>query len=366
MTTTAPARVPHHPRAGRDRGIDALRTAATAGVVGGHWLVTGLVVDGGGWRQASPLTAMPALAPVSWLLQTLGLFFFTGGFAATRSLSRRRDRAATAAPGPGGIARLLRWATGLLAFWAAALTVAALAGVPTGTLRTVAVLVVSPLWFLAPYLLLRAVTAPLIRLVDRTGPLIALPAVGVVAGCDAGLLPGWCAVPAAWSVPWVLGVALARGRRPAALPLLLAGAAGMAVLIGAAGYPASAVGVPGDGRSNLAPPSLLAVALAATQIGLFLLLRRATARPPHRRAPRAARRSLDRAALPIYLTHQSVLVAVAATASMMAGPGVPGLLSAPADPSWIGHRVAWLPFLTLVLAAVAGPWWRTPRRARAT
>lgn len=390
--------------AGRDRGIDVLRVLAATGVVGGHWLVTGLVAGAdGAWRQASPLTAMPALAPATWVLQTLGLFFFTGGFATARSHARRAtpppnpagpaaltarqaglaiprphpadtdtppaSPAGPAAPSsrrvrPSGMARLLRGVTALLAFWAAALSIAAIAGVPAGTLRTVAVLVVSPLWFLLPYLLLRAGTAPLIRLVDRAGPAIALPAVAVVAACDAGLLPPWCAVPTAWSVPWVLGVAVARGRPPAGLPLLLTGAAAMAVLIAVVGYPASAVGVPGDGRSNLAPPSLLAVALAAAQIGAFLLLRhRRTKRP---RPDRHTRASLERAALPIYLAHQSVLIVVVAASAALPGPPVPGLFTAPADPSWIVHRAAWLPFLALALAAVTRPRWRTPRRARAT
>jgi hypothetical protein len=340
--------------AGRDRGIDTVRAVATAGVVAGHWLVTGLVPgDDGAWRQASPLTAMPALAPVTWLLQTLGLFFFAGGFAAARS-SRRRSTTRS-----GATARLARWVAGLCGFWTVALAVAGIAGVPAGTLRTVAVLVVGPLWFLLPYLILRAGTAALVRLVDRAGPVVALPAAAVVAVCDAGLLPGWCAVPAAWSVPWVLGIAVARGRRVAGLPLMLGGAAVTAVLIGVAGYPASAVGVPGDGRSNLSPPSLFAVALAAAQIGAYLVLRdRVPARAGHGGSP-------GRVGLPVYLLHQSVLVVVVAAASMLPGPPVPGLLTAPADPSWIVHRAAWLPFLALALAAVIRPRWRTTRRARA-
>ena len=66
---------------GRDRGVDVLRVVATTGVVAGHWMVTGLVADAdGAWRQDSLLTAMPALAPFSWLLQTLGLFFFVDEF----------------------------------------------------------------------------------------------------------------------------------------------------------------------------------------------------------------------------------------------------------------------------------------------
>nr|WP_180214536.1 hypothetical protein [Phytohabitans suffuscus] len=70
----------------RDRAIDTVRAVAIAGVVLGHWLVTGLVLGpGGGLDQASPLRALPSFAPVTWVLQTLGLFFFAGGYAAARS-----------------------------------------------------------------------------------------------------------------------------------------------------------------------------------------------------------------------------------------------------------------------------------------
>jgi hypothetical protein len=361
LRAPAPAAV----AAGRDRSIDTLRPVAIAGVVCGHWLVTGLVVDEhGAWRQASPLAAMPGFTPVSWVLQTLGLFFFAGGFAAARSTRGFRPAA--------GLARAVGV---LLALWATALGCAAALGVPAGTLRTIAVLVVSPLWFLLPYLFLRAATRPLVRCVDRFGPLAAVaPAVAVVAASDAHLAPSWAAVPSAWSVPWVLGIAAAGERRDAraghraapGLLLLIAGIGAMAVLVRFAGYPASAVGVPGQGRSNLNPPSLLAVALAAAQIGLFLLIRAAVRGPipaaGHARAPNGRLAgSLNRAALPIYLGHQSVLVVVA-----VAGRAITpnGLLTPPDDPSWIMHRVAWLPVLVLVLAVVTSPRWWTTRRAR--
>jgi hypothetical protein len=381
-------------RAGqRDHAIDALRAVAMIGVVGGHWLVTGLRIDGeGGWRQASPLAAMPDLAPVSWVLQTLGLFFFAGGFAAARSIQQRgqsgqpadgfaaarsiqrRGHSGQPAGGPSPVSRFgnrrgtarsrgvrrLAWpVAGLLGFWAVVLGIAAAAGTPTATLRTIAVLVISPLWFLLPYLGLRAVSGPLAKIVGRAGPwVIAVPAIGVVAASDLGLAPIWLAVPAAWSVPWALGIALAQDRLRSGAGLLLAGAGAMTVLIGVCGYPVSAVGVPGDGRSNLSPPSLLAVALALAQIGVFLLVRDRLAGAPGRLVG-----SLNRAALPVFLSHQSVLIAVAATATAILGRPAPGLLTAPADPWWIMQRAAWLPFLALVLAAVLKPRSRATRRA---
>ncbi|OSC57338.1 acyltransferase, partial [Streptomyces sp. BF-3] len=77
---------------GRDRAVDALRALAILGVVGGHWLVTALVADSGTVRGASPLTAMPHLTPVSWLFQTLAVFFLVGGMVAAGSWASARKR----------------------------------------------------------------------------------------------------------------------------------------------------------------------------------------------------------------------------------------------------------------------------------
>jgi len=63
----------------RDRAVDALRALAIAGVIGGHWLVTALVLGqssgGAVLSDNSPLASMPWLAPLSWVFQTLAVFF---------------------------------------------------------------------------------------------------------------------------------------------------------------------------------------------------------------------------------------------------------------------------------------------------
>src|SRR6516162_1938400 len=83
------ARIDAATPAHRDRAVDALRALAIAGVILGHWLVTALVVTGGRTGHAlhdeSPLATMPALTPVSWVFQTLAIFFLVGGYAAARS-----------------------------------------------------------------------------------------------------------------------------------------------------------------------------------------------------------------------------------------------------------------------------------------
>ena len=360
--------VSRHPR---DRAIDAARAYAIVGVVAGHWLVTGLVPGPDGLRTASPLAAMPALAPATWVLQTLGLFFFAGGYAAVRSRSRA-PAGRSGPPRPGGAGRrLVLPVLALLGAWALVLFVGAALGVSATTLGTIGGLVVGPLWFLLPYLALRAATGPLSAVVARLGAVTALPPIAVVAAADLGLLPGTVAVPAAWAVPWLLGMSLA-ARRPGSgasgidqscvsargngclgALLALGGGAALAALVVFAGYPASAVGVPGGGRSNLSPPSLAAVALAVSQIGVFLMVRAPLARVLARDRYWRPVAALNRVAVPVYLRHQSVLLAVAGAASL-ADPAVPGLLTAPTRAGWVIDRVAWLPVLALVLAFVAG------------
>ena len=78
---------------GRDRALDAYRALAIAGVVVGHWLVGALVLrPDGALAITSPLRTIEALAPASWFLQMLGLFFLVGGYAATTSLDRASAR----------------------------------------------------------------------------------------------------------------------------------------------------------------------------------------------------------------------------------------------------------------------------------
>ncbi|MEV4118377.1 acyltransferase family protein [Micromonospora sp. NPDC049645] len=344
----------------RDRAVDALRAYAIGGVVLGHWLVTGLVLAGdGGLHQASPLTALPGLAPVTWVLQTLGLFFFTAGFGSTRSLARHRG-------GSGGwlagrLRRLLLPAVALLGVGATVLLAATVIGTSDDTLAVALRLAVSPLWFLLPLVVLVALTGPLRAAVRRWGVARCVaPAVAVVAAADltVRLLPAGTDLPpvtvlAAWSVPYLLGVAHADGRltgRRAGGVLAAGGAVALAALL-ALGYPVSAVGVPGAGVSNLNPPSLLVVALAVAQVGLGLLARPALRRLLTRPVPGRAVTEVNRSAVRIYLWHQPVLVAVTALTAR-SGLILPGLHTTPDGPGWVLARLCWLPLLAVVLVTV--------------
>ena len=353
----------------RDRAVDALRALAIVGVIGGHWLVTALVLGqssgGAVLSDNSPLASMPWLAPLSWIFQTLAVFFLVGGYSAARSyrggyLPWLRKR----------LTRLARPVAALVAVWIPVTIGMILAGVPATTVHTLLFLVISPLWFLGVYAGLTALTPAAMWLVRRFGGWAAAFPAAVVAVTDLVRfgLPGigqhgpawvgWVNVAAGWLVPYLLGMAWAqgsltqwslRGRRVPAL-MLAGGAAATAALIAWAGYPASMVGVNGAHISNLNPPTLAAVTFGIAQCGLALLLRDRLARLMQRPLAWAGIALVNLSAMTLFLWHQTAFVTVT-TLGLLIGR-LPGLLTAPAGPLWVAERLAWLPVFALALSGL--------------
>lgn len=344
----------------RERAIDGLRALAILGVVCGHWLVGGLSPGGaGGLVVDSPLGAAAWLAPLTWFLQMLGVFFLVGGYAAGQSLTRWR------AGGGGDRAwlrrRFLRLAWPVVAAVAlvtAALPVAALAGAAPATLRTWVILLVQPFWFIGIYAVVTALTPVAMWLDRRWGWAAALPMAGAVAVLDVAryglhLVPDWAGyltVIPAWMFTYQLGVAWARGgiSRTTAWRLLWGGAVVFAALLAVAHYPASMVTVPGAGRSNSNPPSLLVPALAAIQSGAAILLRGRLDRLLHRHSALwTAVAVLNLCAMTIFCWHQTALVAVSAGAARLGS--FAGLTDPPLSGAWIAARLGWFPVLAVAL-----------------
>jgi hypothetical protein len=352
----------------RDRTVDALRALAICGVILGHWLVTALVLTPGGTlRDASPLASIPALTPASWIFQTLAVFFCVGGYASARSyrggyLAWLRQR----------LIRLSRPVAALAAVWVLLGTGMWLAGVSGSTLHTVLTLVLDPLWFLGVYAGLTALTPVAVTLVRRLGAAAALIPLAVVAAVDAVRLGlggpswvGWINVVAGWLVPYLLGIAWARGafasRKLPAL-MLAGGVAATIALIVWAGYPASMVGVNGARISNLNPPSLAVVTFGIAQVGLALLLRGPLARLMRRPVAWAAVAMANLSAMTLFLWHQTAFLAVTA-AGLLVGR-LPGLHTAPTSAVWVAERIAWLPVFAMVLAVLVTVFRRAERAPR--
>jgi hypothetical protein len=346
--------------ADRDRAIDVLRAAAIAGVVLGHWLVTAVVQRADGHlADDSPLTYLPAFTPASWLLQPLAIFFLVGGWAAARGYGR------AAARGTGYArwltqrwVRLLRPIGAFAAVWIAVWIGMVVTGTPSGTIRTLTRLAYSPLWFILVYAALTALTP----LVLRHGLRVAACAAVVVAGTDAAWYAagpdGWSAtarwlnLPMGWLVPYALGAAWAGGRltrRRGALALVVLGAGATVALVRYAGYPASMVGVPGGGMSNLNPPSLAAVSFGLAQCGAAILLAPALRRLAGRaRTVWAVVATVNLSAITVFLWHQTALL-LTTLVPLAFGMHLAGLQTAPDRPAWVLERLGWIPVFTAVL-----------------
>ncbi|MFE7112295.1 acyltransferase [Streptomyces sp. NPDC057575] len=338
--------------ADRDRAVDALRAIAILGVVLGHWLVTALVVDSGTVHGASPLRYLPGLTPVSWLFQTLAVFFLVGGLVGVRSHAAARARGESYGRWlRARMSRLLRPMAVVPVVWSVAACAMLFAGVDQDTVRALCKLVWSPLWFIAVFAALTAVTP----LVARLHPLWPFAVVLVVDLYRFGLdAPGGFAsvnVAAGWLVPYCLGAAWARGElcgRRTGWTLLLGGAAATAALVLWAGYPAAMVGVPGVAVSNLDPPTLAVVTFGLAQCGAALLLLGPLRRALRRPALWAVVATVNLSAMTVFLWHQTAMIAVTAT-GLWAGGTLPGLHTLPDEPGWVLARLAWLPAFAAAL-----------------
>lgn len=312
--------------AGRDRVVDLLRVASLAVVIGGHALmltVSDTAGPDGGPTLGNVLGDIPALQPITWVLQIMPLFFFAGAAAATYGWR--------AAP-PRGQGRTGHW---LLArgqrllrpvgwYLLVVLTVPAVAsGIGADTVtRVVAALGVQLLWFLGAYLLVLAAVPLMQRL--GSGRRVA----GAVAGCwavtaavDAIRLAagvpgvGYLTFATVWAIPAILGVAYAKRLitvRTAALLAMTALAVDV-LLVAVGPYETSLVTVPGQSLSNMNPPTLLLAGHTIVVCALAIALRAPLARLVAR--PRVWWWVVlgNRGAMTLYLWHLPVLGAIIGT-----------------------------------------------------
>ncbi|MEU0161033.1 acyltransferase [Streptomyces sp. NPDC006261] len=378
------ARVEAATPAHRDRAIDGLRALALLAVPLGHWMLGGFRLDADGLHNASPLSTFGAFAPLSWVLQMLGIFFLVGGYASVLSYHRRPST--TIAWLRGRLVRLGRPVLGVAAVWAVLLAALSWLGVPGDTLRTGSTLVIQPLWFVGVYTVATALTPLCVRLARELGGWAALPLLGSVAVVDflrygpfAEGMPSWLSVLnilPGWLFAYQIGVSWGEGRtgKRGARLLLVGGGVLFAVLLLAFHYPPSMVGVPGEVRTNSHPPSLLVVALAATQSGAAILVRDRLGRALRRPLLWAPVVVVNLSAMTILCWHQSAMLAAAVPASLLDGGTavVAGLTTGPDTVGWILARVMWLPVfagLLVLIARYAGrfdaPWKAGTRAANA-
>lgn len=336
----------------RDRSLDGLRALAILGVVLGHWLVTGLVVDSGTLHGDSPLKYMPEFTPVSWVFQTLAVFFFVGGEVGAKSYASAAAKGTTYRRWLGArLGRLGRPVAVVLAVWSVAACVMLAAGVDQKTVQALCKLVWSPLWFLLVFTVLTALT-PLVSKLHPLWPLGVVLLMDVIRfGLDGPAGLASVNVIAGWLVPYCLGAAGAGQRlrsRGTGWFLLLGGAAATAALVHWAGYPAVMVGVPGLKISNLDPPTLAVVTFGLAQCGAAILLTGPLRRALRRPVAWAAVAMVNLFAMTVFLWHQTAMIAVTALGALTGAPRT-GLQTAPDSVAWVLARLLWLPAFALAL-----------------
>lgn len=358
------SRTPAAAPLGRDRLVDLVRAASIGAVVLGHWLVTNLEWDGSELIISSPLETVPEMWPLSWLLQVMPLFFLVGGFSNRRSWESTRGRGEGYAAFVDRRLHRLLLPTGV---FVAILTAVAVALWPLdgGGLGDAAAIVFQPIWFLGIYVVVIALTPLTLRWHDRAGwraPAILLGAVAVIDLVRFAGGVGWVGylnVIVVWVLIHQVGYVWEEARlRPGPALATAAAGLGMLALLTAVGpYPLPMVGVPGAEVSNMNPPNLTIVALAAAQTGFLALaapaLRRWLERPRVWRGVVA----VNLAIMTVFLWHQAALLTVSRAVLPL---GVPQ--PEPGSSAWWLTRPAWLAAAALLLAAIVALVGRFERR----
>lgn len=354
----------------RDRFADLLRTLALGAVILGHWTMAAIGRDADGSLVVdNVLNSERWLWPLTWVLVLIPLFFFVGGFSNATSWSRVVERATGPTgevPGPvrlwavfvrrrlGG---LLRPLVPFVLLVAAVVALALALGAPPGLTRTVTVVVVMPLWFVAVFAVLALVAPVMLRLHRRYGwrvvvalslAVLVVELVLVVSG-EAAV--GYANYVLVWGTAQQLGFAYADGslqrlpRRVVARWAVLALVA-LAAVTASPWWAESMIGLSGE-RSNFSPPGIVPLLLGLVQIPVALLLRPHVA--PLLDRPRTAR-ALDAASgssMRAFLWHLPVMVAVTGVLLVLDVP-----FPDPGTATWWLTRPLWFAVLGLALWGV--------------
>lgn len=352
----------------RDRYVDFLRAFSISVVVLGHWLMATVTWDSSGVRAGNLLAAVPAMQPLTWLLQVMPVFFFVGGFAHLVTYDAVRRRGGRYAQFVHGrIVRLLKPVAVLLAVWVPLTVALDVSSLSPAVVRPVTKLVVQLLWFLGVYVLVVALAPVTLALHRRYGgrvlvAYVLLAAVIDVLALGLGLrVVGFVNVLPVWLFAHQLGYCYADGSFRRWGRLAVAGFAGLVVLTTVGPYPTSMVGMPGERISNMSPPTLCIVALTCWLTGLVMVLRPWVTRWLARPRVWTAVVALNGVIMTVFLWHLTALLIAVLVLLPLGFPQPPA-----GSAAWWALRPVWFAALLGLLAllvAVFGRWER-PRAAR--
>lgn len=305
---------------GRDAYVDFLRAASLIVVVIWHWAFTILT-----WESSGPEAGPHATSPLNfthgvwlatWLFQVMPLFFYVGGYVHLRSWRKaQRSGMTIGAFVSRRIRKLAVPAAVVILAWILMGTAIGAYFNLDGVGRAVK-LVISPLWFLAVYLMLVILLPVALWLHERFNSLVlvwlggAAMIVDIIRFNYGYEAAGWLNMVLVWGLAHQAGFfyqQIVDSPRRTDWSLLWAGLFGLVGLVGSGLYPGSMVGVPGERFSNMAPPTFVIVALLVFQIGVVELLRPTMQELLQRERWKRANDVINRFSLPLYLVHTTGL-----------------------------------------------------------
>lgn len=270
-TTARPEDVP----ARRDRAVDVARIVSLMVVMFGHCALLLATIDTGGLHLGNLLGALPALQPITWVVQVMPLFFLAGGAAGAYGWRSGTPWGTWLFTRAQRLCRPVFW---YLAAWAAGLLVVR---VTLGTTAAAGVgrECVALLWFLGVYLVVLAFVPALIRLSTGRGVAVVIAALlGTAAAVDGvRTAVGTPTAGAAnflfvWLIPVVMGVAYARRLivPRAAVAVAVAAFAMQVALVLTGRYEVALVVTGVEHTSNVSPPTLLLALHCTWTSGVFV------------------------------------------------------------------------------------------------
>lgn len=341
----------------RNRVVDLLRAVSILAVVAGHWLVAAPYVEQDAVVGGHLLGIAPWTQWLTWLFQVMPLIFLVGGFSNGVSWAASQCK--------GGnwpdwfasrVRRLIAPVLPLFLVWTLFALFGTAIGIERGIVKMAAQLALIPVWFLAVYLIITALT-PLTHAAWRKAGFASVVALiaGAVAVDLASLRFG---VPTinfvnflfVWLAIHQLGYAWSEGRfagRGKALVMGLASMAVLLLLVRFGPYPVAMIGVPGAVLSNSMPPTVALLALGMAQTGLALALEPSLRRWLARDRAWTGVVLVNGMIMTIYLWHLTAFVAVIVAAWLLGGIG---LDAAPASAAWWFSRPLW--FALYILATL--------------
>ena len=248
--------------ADRDRAVDVARLGALVVVMFGHCALLLATIDSTGLRIGNLLGEIPAIAPITWIVQVMPLFFLAGGAAGAYGWHQGSAWGSWLFKRAQRLCRPVFW---YLAAWSVGVLVTyRLLGAESAA--SIGRECVALLWFLGVYLVVLAFVPMLTRM--SSGRTVAV-AVGTLIAAATGFdairfavgepMAGVANFVIVWLIPMVIGVAYARRLIGARAALVAAVSAFVVQLVVAAvgPYDVSLVVTGTEGVSNVSPPTLL-------------------------------------------------------------------------------------------------------------